>query len=273
MLGLSPRVSSRRSLLLTASALLLGTTLHRLGRQAWAQGEDDSVKQLRGYLNADRGRAEAFYKRLRNGERISEDARQDIANTSVKLRVDRANRLQAIAKSSADPDAAAKQVLYPDTGFLVGDMQRADMAALPSPDDIKPDPTKSAPRPKQKPDPAKKWQMVVTILLETLGIMEARNQFEESLRQVSGFQEEQQGVMEAFRTGTPKQMTDAVFSFIEWFVQRHVIVELLPRLAARKIAAPALHAFSLQLVPWIGWSWLLVSFGIAVHRHWDELVA
>ncbi|TXH35030.1 MAG: hypothetical protein E6Q98_16605 [Rhodospirillaceae bacterium] len=45
------------------------------------------------------------------------------------------------------------------------------------------------------------------------------------------------------------------------------------RLSPHYISAVVLRELSLRLVPWIGWAWLLVAFGLAVHRHRDELMA
>ena len=204
MLDLSPRVSSRRFLLLTGSALLAAATIRNLAGQAWAQeGQDQAVEQLRKELDADRNVADGFYKRLSNGERLEEGARKEIAETSFKLRVERANSLQAIFRSSPNPDATLAPLLYPETAFLADEMRAQSVSPVPPPEDIKPDPTQSVSAPQKKPDPPEKWQVFLAILLDTLGLLEVRNLVEESLAKLSGYQEEQEKEMAAFRTGTP----------------------------------------------------------------------
>jgi hypothetical protein len=273
MLTLFPRVTSRRSLLLTGSALLLTASMQKLTSQAWAQeAQGQAVEQLRKDLDADRDIARGFYERLSNGERMEEGARKEIADTSFKLRVERASSLQAIFRTSPNPDATLAPLLYPDTAFLADEMRQQSVPTVPPPEDIKPDPTQSVPPPQTKPTPPEKWKVVLSILLETLGLLEIHELVEEILAKLDGYQAEQQKVTEAFRIGTPKQITDAVFGFLEWFTARQVCKRFLAELVIRKVSATVLRELSLRLVPWIGWAWLFVAFGLAVHRHWDELM-
>ena len=290
----SPRVSSRRSLLLSGSALLAIATMRNFVSPAWGQeGQAQAVERLRKDLDTDRDIANGFYKRLSNGERMEEGARKEIAETSFKLRVERANSLQAIFRSSPNPDATLAPLLYPETAFLADEMRAQSVSPVPPPEDIKPDPTQSVPPSQDKAEieekaataeltatektaetaeKPEKWEIVVVILLETLGLADEFVLIQKILTQLSGYEDERAKVIRALSAGQPKSIIDSISNFGKWFFTQRIVKEFLALLAG-EIASKTLRQFSLRLIPWIGWGWMLVSFGLAVHRHWDELMA
>jgi hypothetical protein len=259
------QLMGRRRALALATSLIVLTYLGR--RCAWAQSSVEEVAKL---LLHDREAAGERVAMLRKAAYpLSEETARGLSDYDYRSRLREA---QALASVVAD-EAAEKQLLVYDYIYLVDAMFEAKVSPLPDPAKISPLPY--LPVPVLKPEVPKedKLSVVLDIILDALGLLDFKELCKEAITQIPGFDGAVKDVGSAIQSRSADAIVNAIWGFAEWFLAKPQIEAFLVGLAKRKLANLFLRQCALRLVPYVGWVWMLISLGLAIHRNWDRLTA
>ena len=265
------KCSRRQFSVYAASGTLTAMVLR--GRLALAQDLDFKLLQV--VVQEDRAISEKESGRVRQFTPLGQKEAEQISNYSYERRLGLAQELTKLNQSGASQFAALRsnaQLLDARTGYLINDFEQAAVSPVPEPLEITRDPYEVLVSP-QPLSHEEKWKVILDILLETLGLAPIRELTLEILVQLDGYAKQETLVRDAIQKSDADKMRDAIFGLIDWFLEKTVLQSFIRELILKRVAGVLLSSLALKCVPFVGWGWMLVAFGLAVNRNWNRLTS
>lgn len=259
------RDCTRRDVLFVSSRLILLPAFTGLGtRVGHALAADSTIDSFLAVVEKQKPAAIALEKQARSPNIITNSDLPAVISTRDF------NQRMNLAKASEGVARAELIKAMQDKDLRDAYAKAADVRPAPPPAEIRRIPI-------QRQDvektgcPPDKGDVVIEVLLDSLDLLDEKEIYKEVLRKFKGFQEDVSEISKAMKNGKADVVIEGIFNlFTEYFVNKKFIqfaLESIPIASRNRLLA----RLALRFVPYVGWIYVSVSLGLAVHRHWKRL--